>query len=197
MKKSYIIILISAFIASCIFIGDNIVPVKAGNVSRYENIKLNNSDYKDRAEIAGIKNAQQVEEKYPGNKSNPETLKPLDEMKGYIKDADLKNGAKYISKELLTYEEFINKYANADLNPSISKDRMIRVTVTNYPNGFSTKRGFVENAILTKYYDAETGELFGYGIKSLNKDGNHITGPRPRDTSKPQVPESQKVNDEK
>lgn len=164
-KKSILLILSTILISSLIFI-----QVSARNMSRYELLNSKNIGFEERAKNNGIEDPKKVEILMPDNKDLLNKVKSFEEMKGYIKDEDLKDGAKYISKKLMTYEEFLNEY-EADLDPSISKNRMINVTVTHYPNGFQHKKGFVKNAILTKYYDAESGDLLGYGMKSLDKDG--------------------------
>lgn len=116
--------------------------------------------------------------KYTANKELQERIKPVDAMSGYVADDKLKNNAVYKVKELLSYEDFLEKYTEFDLNPGISKDRMVWVTVRHYPEGINTERGFVENAIVTSYYDAETGDSIGFSLKSLNKDGNKMERPR-------------------
>lgn len=72
-----------------------------------------------------------------------------------------------------------HNYCGFDLDPSISKDRVVNVTVTRYPNGFQHKKGLVKNALLTKVYDAETGNFLGYSLKSLDPDGMGISKNNP------------------
>lgn len=179
MNKKFGAVLLACGLVSLIVIGYTNIGASAKELSRYDNLESKLMGFNERAEKTGISNAKIVDEVYSSNKNDQKKIKSIEEMKGYIKDKDLKNGAKYETKELLTYEQFINKYVNADLDPCISKDRMIYVTVTHYPNGFNHKKGFVKNALITKYYDAETGELLGSGIKSLDKDGNGIKKSRP------------------
>ena len=180
MNKKRIIISLSLVVAVIFTISAGVLfnskglTAYAAYASRYEQLSQRNKGFEERAKAVGQADIKHVEVLRPANKDQLGKIKPIDEMQGYVKDENLKNGAVYEKKELLTYEEFINKY-EADLDPAISKDRMIRVTVTHYPNGFQHKKGFVKNAILTRYYDAETGELYGYGLKSLDKDGYGIT----------------------
>lgn len=165
-RTIFTLLVLSSVLASSLII----TQVSARNMSRYESLSSKNIGFEERAKKSGIENPKQVEISLPSNKDSTNKIKSVEEMKGYIKDEDLKDGAKYITKKLMTYEEFINEY-DADLSPEISKDRMIYVTATHYPNGFQHKKGFVKNAILIKYYDVESGELLGYGLKSLDKDG--------------------------
>ena len=180
MNKKRIIISLSLVVAIVLTISAGVLfnskdhTAYAANTSRYEQLSERNKGFEERAKAAGETDVKQVEILRPSNKDQLSKLKPLEEMQGYVKDENLKNGAVHEKKELLTYEEFINKY-EADLDPAISKDRMIRVVVTHYPEGFQHKKGFVKNALLTRYFDAETGELYGYGLKSLDKDGYGIT----------------------
>lgn len=148
--------------------------ISATGLPRYEKLKEQNKGFEERAKENGKPDVNQVEVLKESNKNNPNKIKPVEQMKGHIEDKNLENGAYYEKKELLTYEQFINTYPDTDLDLSIDKDRMIWVTVIHYPNGFEHKKGLVKNAVLTKYYDAETGELYGYTLKSLDKDGYGI-----------------------
>ncbi len=153
------------------------ISVLATINTRYDILVNKNLNFKDNAKKAGISTPEKQAEIYPQNTNSKDKTKSVEEMKGYIKDKDLKDGAEYVKKELISYQDFINKYAEFDLDESISKDRMIWITQTHYKNGFQHKRGFVKNALLTKYYDAETGNFLGYSLTSLDKDGNGISMP--------------------
>lgn len=145
----------------------------ANQASRYQQLENFNAGYKESAAESGIPNADQVPVLRPANKDSQD-LKPIQQMKGFMPESNYKNGTYYEIKETLTYEDLINKYTEFDLDPSISKDRVVNVTVTRYPNGFDHRRGFVKNAVLTKAYDAETGDFLGSSIRSLDPDGMGI-----------------------
>lgn len=147
----------------------------AFNLSRYKLLLEQTNGYEKRALEAGISNAKKLEIDKETNKDKKEQLKSVDQMKGYIKKEDLTDGAFNEKEELMTYEQFLNTYEGTDLDLSIDKDRMIWVIVTRYPNGFKHRLGFVSNAVITRYFDAETGDIYGYTIKSLDKGGNGIS----------------------
>jgi hypothetical protein len=146
----------------------------ASSLKRFDVLANQNIGFEERAKKGGLGEVKKVPILRPSNKNSTDKLKPIEQMSGYIKDELLKDGITHIKKQLLTYEEFLEQYTEMNLNPAIDKDRMIWVTVTHYPNGYQHKRGFVKNAILTTYNDAETGELYGYSLKSLEKGGNGI-----------------------
>lgn len=165
--KSKRVIIVAAL---AIVVSTLAVSVFASNTLRFEQLVEKTLGYKDRAKASGISDIKDIKIAKDSNKGN-KNLKDISKMSGYVKDEDLKDVAKYEAKELLTYEEFLNKYSEFDYDPTISKDRMVWVTTIHYPNGFQHKKGFVNNAIEVQYYDAETGESLGCSIKSLDKDG--------------------------
>lgn len=176
MNRKYFYIFSSLLFITVLAIGlystGNIT--KALSTTRYQGLIDQNIGFKERAKVNGQSNVEQVEILRPDNKGLIDKLQPVEKMKGYIKENDLTNGATYLNKELLDYESFINKYDNFDFNPAISGQRMVWVVTTNYPKGFNHRNGFVKNAVMTSYYDAETGEKYGYSLKSLDKDGYGI-----------------------
>lgn len=106
-----------------------------------------------------------------GNKDS-KNIKPIEKMNGYVANDSLdKVNAKALEEELLTYDQFIQKYSEFDFDPSIDADRMVWVNKVQYPKGLTTMRGVISNAVLTVCYDAETGEDLGYFVSSLDKDG--------------------------
>lgn len=179
MKKILtVFLLIIAIFTSTLVIYSNNRKIDKSEIydednSRYNQLQDKTNNFEERS-AGDIKNPKRIEIKYTDNINN-KNVKKLEDIKGFIKDEDLKDGAYYINKELLTYKSLINKSSEIDLDISIAENRLIYVTSCHYPNGFNHRRGFVENAVLTKYYDAETGEFLGYSIKSLNKDGNKIS----------------------
>ncbi|MHB8840636.1 MAG: hypothetical protein ACYC56_02405 [Candidatus Aquicultor sp.] len=150
----------------------------ATEVSRYQKLENLNAGYKERAAESGIPNADQVPILRPGNKGS-DKLKPVEKMKGYIPDGDLKDGVYYVTKEMLTFEDFINKYTEFDLDPSIARDRVVNVIVARYPNGYQHRKGFVKNAVRVCVYDAETGDYLGSSIRSLEPGGMGVTRGNP------------------
>ena len=78
-----------------------------------------------------------------------------------------KSNKKLLKKELLTYEEFLDKYdADAAVDFSMEPDRMIWVSVINHKGKVRTMRGSFNNVIITTFYDAETGEDIGFKLES-------------------------------
>lgn len=81
---------------------------------------------------------------------------------------------KIVSVELKAYKEY--KFEDIpdkfDFSYMIDPDRMVWVVVTIYPDGYHTKRGFVDNATTISIFDSETGnvlELYVYdNIKSYS-----------------------------
>ena len=140
----------------------------ADTTSRYDDIQNLRVGYKERAQIAGIEEAQLPENILKGNKDTIDKTLLNEDL--FINKELFTNEEKIIRAEFLTYEEFINT-SSADLETYIDKDRMIFVAVIQYPNGFTHPRlGFVENAEITSYYDVETCDVIGNGIRSLNPD---------------------------
>lgn len=153
----------------------NQAPASADIQTRYQSLKSDQTNFEERAKAVGIENAEKAQETLHANKGASDKIKPIEKVKNYTKDGDLKDGAKYLDKKLLTYEEFLNKYPEFDLNPTISKDRMVYVIVTHFPKGLDTGEGIVKNAISTTLYDAETGESIAWSVKSLDgPSGNQI-----------------------
>lgn len=155
--------------------------------TRYERLAERNVGHEERAKRIGIEDNGAAIVR-PANKelasvqnglriAKSSQLLDVEELPGVVKDSELKDGAAYTVKKLETYEEYVNSSPSADLDPGISKDRLVWVVAIHYPNGYQHKRGFVENALVESYYDAQTGELYGYSIQSLNPGGNGIAKP--------------------
>ncbi len=79
-------------------------------------------------------------------------------------------GAKLLLKEVMAYSEYSEKFENGERITSIDDDRMVWVLQVSYPNGYSTKVGVFENAVVTALYDAETGWYFGSGVKGVCRE---------------------------
>lgn len=174
MKHSKLVII--GAVALSVVAGGVIVSNQsdAKGFSRFEQLQQQNSGFEERAKTIGIEDAKQVEIQRPGNKDAK--VKPLESMEGYVQEKSLSGGGSYKEQELLTYEEFLNKYTMFDYNPEISKDRQIWAVVSEHPGRVEVgKNGYVENAVMIKYYDAETGEYYGFRIYSKNKDGMHLS----------------------
>ena len=166
--KKIILPFSSVFIVLCILFIFSITPTATTTTTRYEKIQESRMGYEGRAVQAGIEGVQLPKNILKGNKDSID--KSLLKKDRFIDNQLLKNGEKIIKAEFVTYEEFINT-SSADLETYIDKDRIVFVAVVQYPNGFDHPRlGLIENAEVTSYYDAETGEVIGNGVKSLNKD---------------------------
>lgn len=155
----------------CCVIYFSTLPSTAKELSRFNKLKMQNDEYMFRLPKQEAKILSSKVEEIRNANENSDNLKPVESMQGYIEESKLKNGATYKSKELMTYETFINKYEYFDYNAQISKDRMIWVIVTSYPNGVKISKGFIKNAEAITYYDAETCEAYGFSIYSLKSNG--------------------------
>lgn len=177
MKKKKIGIVISVFVIlalSVVTVFAIVAPEDAmKSLDRYDELSMRNAGYKERAAQMGKYNVEDVKVLYPGNadeiKSKKINALTLDKMEGYV--AVLKEEAYYISKELMTYGELLQSDEAIDLDPTISKDRLVWVTKAFYPNDIKISGGYIETAHETKYWDAETGDFIGATIRSLNPDG--------------------------
>ena len=96
-------------------------------------------------------------------------LKELDDSTQNKSNEDEKSFFPDIKRqEIMTYGQFMDEYQDSDYEPWIAKDRLIYVEELYYENGYYSKNGFIENALLMAYYDAETADLIGTCKKSLS-----------------------------
>lgn len=172
-------ILFVSFMLLVLLSTTGLIYANVKSITRYDFLKDQTNGFEERAIKSEGKDFKPVivDEKYKPNKDIPKNCKDVTGMKGYVDEKSLKDDAEYLKKELITYQELLEKYTEFDLDPSISKDRMVWVTIIHYPKGYNMEYGYVENAVSTIYYDAETGESLGFSIKSLNKDGYKIDKP--------------------
>jgi len=161
-------------IAAVVFIGISTFIVAAG-VTRFQALKALSDGYKERAALIGISNPT-IEKIITANKGSDQLLS-VDEIPGLKNEAEFTDGSHYEKKELLSYEDFINKYSEFDYDPTISKDRMVWIIVLHYPNGIilssenptlewklGAKPRKIENAMSIGCIDAETGISYGGAI---------------------------------
>jgi hypothetical protein len=76
-------------------------------------------------------------------------------------------GALHIKSEILPWGQALSTYNPNVKDQLIDPSRKVWVVQYYYPEGYTTKRGFMENCLVTGYYDAETGDVFGARYKSL------------------------------
>ena len=169
MRKIKLIAVVTLVICCTFYLST--IPSTAKELSRYNRLKIQNDDYMSRLPNEEARALSSNVEITRNSNENSDTIKPVESMQGYIEESKLKNGVTYKSQELMTYESFINKFEYFDYNAQISKDRMIWVIVTSYPNGVKLSKVFINNAEAITYYDAETCEAYGFSIYSLKSNG--------------------------
>lgn len=114
---------------------------------------------------------------YKSNKDKPlSTFLTEREMLERIKKRHIrKEKWKIVSIELKTYKEY--KFEDVpdkfDFSYMIDPDRMVWVVVTIYPDGYHTKRGFVDNAVTVSIYDSEIGNVLELYVYDAIKGYGH------------------------
>jgi hypothetical protein len=97
----------------------------------------------------------------PANKDLPSSAFRSKEF--FVKD--LLPGAALATFEMLTYRNYLTKYAAGISGVTdVSPDRIVAVTVVNFPNGLKGERADYSTARVTTAFDALTGEVVSYEI---------------------------------
>ncbi|MGI0494829.1 hypothetical protein ACN4EG_23845 [Alkalinema pantanalense CENA528] len=113
----------------------------------------------------------------PGNKDLPRNVFRTQES--FVKE--LRPGAVLASFELITYGEYLKKYANGITGPTdVSPDRMVAVIVADFPKGLKTERGdHYSSARSVSARDALTGQTISFELsgKSTTPSGPSLIFP--------------------
>lgn len=75
-------------------------------------------------------------------------------------------GGQPVRTELVAWGEFLASDSKIK-DYQIAEDRKVWIVQTYYPDGYDTKRGRMENALVTGLYDGETGAVLGVLHRSL------------------------------
>lgn len=124
---------------------------------------------------------------FKGNsQSGMDPANPASEQK-YVDPVDLDllrvDDAQLVENRVMRYDEYLDQYdGERGALTMIASDRLVRVVVIHYPDGYETIRGgFFKNATVTGLYDAETGYYFGQyvsGDRVAENSSNEFVGPR-------------------
>lgn len=108
---------------------------------------------------------------FKANKGTPKS-KLVDIGAKVLKDKDAlaKEDAMIQKLEVTTHGEYSASIGvSASNNTQLSPERLIWVVQIHYPQGYEHPRvGVVENAQVTKIYDAETGEYLSQSIRKVD-----------------------------
>jgi hypothetical protein len=81
-----------------------------------------------------------------------------------------RSGAIHILTELHPWEHALSRFDSNTKDYLIHPSRRVWVVQYYYPDGYHTKGGLCDNCLVTGFYDAETGDVFGARYKSLPND---------------------------
>lgn len=100
----------------------------------------------------------------PGNLDKADSsFKKLSELPQHTPASALREGAVRLEEKRVSYAQIVDELQEA--NPQIHPDRQIWAVTTYFPNGVETRRGKIENAIVSEYWDAETGEFLFFHVR--------------------------------
>ncbi|MBE0447495.1 MAG: hypothetical protein IBX64_05265 [Actinobacteria bacterium] len=94
----------------------------------------------------------------------------------------LPEGVKRLEEKLLTWSEYQKSVNDKSKDREIADDREVWIVKTYYPQYNHVRFGTINDAIITRIYDAETGKYLGYDLTT--KDPNELKNSSPmRDLS--------------
>lgn len=146
-----------------------IVVAGTGTSSASKASRYNELTALDRATRASKESGVEIKISYdkPGNSHKPDSaFKRLQDLPQYTAASALGDDAVRLSEKRVSYGQIVEELEMA--NPQIHEDRQIWVVVTHFPKGVQTRQGIIQNAIVSEYWDAESGEFLFFDIRSKN-----------------------------